>query len=426
MEFIKDSEIIDILWKSIKKETLSDEELTTLNAWLSRSGHNRELLAKVTDEKKLGVELEFLLNRDSETTWNRILLAIETKVVRMKFWRKSIVAAAILIVALAGGTLFYLSRPSQKEKDIALEIAKLKSADAVIRNAAFTGDGSPAVPGALLTLLDGTVVDLGKTDGPINIKTKNGISKLINNLQDGELVFDADARHLSDEQARITLNTLSLSTLRGRYYRVVLPDGSKIKLNAASTLRFPIAFSSKERRVAITGEAYFEVSPVSSFSPQSPFFINANDVDIEVLGTSFNLNAYPDEEDVTTTLVRGAVVIKKGDSVCQLKSGEQAKVSNSNELPVKPIRHSAVSEKELSAATAWNNDDKFTFNKSTVNEVMRQISRWYNMEVVFKSRQSHDFFSGSISRKLNISGTIHILQSNGINARLEGTKIVVY
>lgn len=412
MNHIDNKIIVNILWKNLNADVLTAREQEELDHWLAESVHNRNVFGEMADTQKWNEEVKLLLSRDSQATWEKILQAIETtsrteapeagriRKINVRFVRY---AAAVLVAALAGA--YFLYGPSQKEEATTVKTIIDKAVDAIL----------PGSHKAVLTLADGSVIDLAKTGGRIDSKNNN--IRITNNLQEGELVFDAAGSLLADDQLPITLNTLSIP--RGGSYRVILPDGSKIWLNAASTLRFPILFSNKERTVELTGEAYFEVEPVFLSAKFPPFHVKANGVDINVLGTQFNVKAYTDEHQVATTLERGAVVVSKGGQVCQLKPGEQARVTD--ELPVKPIRREKVDAKEFSL---WKNG-YFSFTGLPIEDIMNQISRWYDVEVVFNGAKPGDTFSGAVNRNISISGIIKLLQINGMDAKIDKRKLVV-
>jgi ferric-dicitrate binding protein FerR (iron transport regulator) len=204
-----------------------------------------------------------------------------------------------------------------------------------------------------------------------------------------------------------------ITTPRGGQYKVVLPDGSKVWLNAASSLRFPIAFAGDERSVLLTGEAYFEINPQPApggNGKKLPFIVNANGVKVSVLGTHFDVMAYADEATLQTTLLEGSVKVSSGNASGLLKPGQQAQVQDGK---IKVIKTDAGS------AVAWK-DGFFNFEQGAdVPEVMRQISRWYNVDVVYEKSVPQREFDGKISRDEKIADLVKILETNNINVRLD-------
>jgi ferric-dicitrate binding protein FerR (iron transport regulator) len=206
----------------------------------------------------------------------------------------------------------------------------------------------------------------------------------------------------------------TISTPKGGQYQVTLSDGSKVWLNAASSLRFPATFSGKERKVELTGEGYFEVA----HNKKMPFHVTVNDLDVEVLGTHFNINAYADESAIKTTLLEGSVKVVKGNETKIIEPGEQASVTTSeDEINVKQ-------QVDLEQVVAWKNGI-FQFERADIESVMRQISRWYDIDVDYHGRVS-EHFGGTISRDVNISDVLKMLEmTGGVNFKIDGKKVIV-
>jgi ferric-dicitrate binding protein FerR (iron transport regulator) len=202
----------------------------------------------------------------------------------------------------------------------------------------------------------------------------------------------------------------TISTPRGGSSRIVLPDDTRVWLNAASSIRYPLAFSSDERRVEITGEAYFEVTK----NKQQPFRVVYLNQELEVVGTHFNINAYADEPLAKTTLIEGAVKI---DNKYTLTPGDQAQLNKSNIVEI--IRPVDVTE-----SIAWIND-QFEFNEADIYEIMRQISRNYDVDVEFEGKIPAEHFTGKISHKETLPHVIQILELSGFHIELTGKKILV-
>ncbi|PUZ22496.1 FecR family protein [Chitinophaga costaii] len=254
-------------------------------------------------------------------------------------------------------------------------------------------DLAPGHAGALLTLANGQQVLLDSVgNGPV--ASQHGVQVV---QQHGQLAYTGVPQEMA-------YNTLS--TPAGKTYRIVLPDGTQVWLNAASSITYPVAFTGKDRQVSMTGEAYFEVA----HRPQQPFRIKCGHALIEDIGTAFNVNAYTDEAALTTTLVEGAVKIalQPGTAAVArpastvLKPGEQAALQASGEITV-------ASEVDLRAVTAWK-DGNFRFNNADIHTIMRQVARWYNVQVIYEG-DIEATFSGGISRDVNASELLHILES---------------
>jgi ferric-dicitrate binding protein FerR (iron transport regulator) len=203
----------------------------------------------------------------------------------------------------------------------------------------------------------------------------------------------------------------TITTPRGGQYQVTLPDGTKVWLNAESSLRFPTAFTEKERAVELTGEAYFEVAT----NKNKPFLIKTGQSNTRVLGTSFNIMAYNDEGPVKTTLLEGAVKIAEGGRSALLQPGEQG-IFNSGSITTKTVN--------IRAVIAWK-DGYYFFDRTPVQSVMRQIARWYNVDIVYKGAMPKDEIVGRIPRSAYVSDVLHIMELIGIHFKIEGRTIIV-
>ena len=218
-----------------------------------------------------------------------------------------------------------------------------------------------------------------------------------------------------DMDAKPVYNTIT--TANGNQYQLILTDGSKVWLNAASSIRFPASFTGNERKVEITGEAYFEVAK----NPNKPFKVEfknkeGDKSEIEVLGTHFNVNAYPDEPAFKTTLLEGSVKIINAHAVQMLTPGQQARLS----------RQGIELEKnaDIEQVMAWKNGF-FLFDNTDIYTLMRQVSRWYDVDVHFEGSIPGDGFSGKISRNVPLSKFLQVLEMNEVHVRTEGRKVTV-
>ena len=270
-------------------------------------------------------------------------------------------------------------------------------------------DIPPGINNAVLTLDNGTTIVLDSAaDGAL--VQQGGIKVLKIN---GQIAYDKAAN--ANPQAAPTYNTIT--TARGNQYQVILADGSKIWLNAASSIRFPSYFTGNERKVEITGEAYFEVAKDAAKPFRVEFSNQSGEKgEIEVLGTHFNVNAYPEEEDIKTTLLEGSVKIKRGSNVLMLAPGQQAKVTSADIM----LKNDVV----LSQVVAWK-DGFFVFNNSDIKIIMRQVARWYDVEVEFEGKIPSEGFTGKVSRNVPLSKFIKVLELNDVNVKTEGRKIII-
>lgn len=301
-------------------------------------------------------------------------------------------AAAAAILLLAGAGTWYWSKKAPEPKQIVLTTARPAH------------DATPGISGAILTLDDGSQVALDSTGNGV-VANQNGSKVLLNN---GQLAYEK-----SNAGGKISYNTMS--TPRGRQFKVVLPDGTKVWMNAASSIRYPTAFTGSERKVEIQGEAYLEVAQDAS----KPFIIAvAGGATIKVLGTSLNINAYHDEHSINTTLVTGSIQVAADDNnAVTLVPGKQARI---NKQSGKISIHAAEEEQVL----AWKNG-LFIFEKADIQTIMRQLSRWYDVDVDFKNITDKKF-SGTIPRNVNVSTVFNILEATGnVHFSIADNKVTV-
>lgn len=308
---------------------------------------------------------------------------------RSRPWRRLAVAAAVLLVLTAGAWWWWSTPQPDLPPQVAYKVM-------------------PGGDRALLTLADGTVIPL---DSAANgtLAQQGGVKIL--KLDSGRLAYSADPGNAS---AATSYNTLA--TPRGGQFRVTLPDGSRVWLNAASSIRYPTVFTGRERKVELTGEAYFEVESNSSM----PFKVALQGGgEVLVLGTHFNINAYADEELQKTTLLEGAVSIAAGGQHKTLRPGQQAQMEPGNAAAGITVR-----ETDVEAVVAWKNG-YFQFNQADIRAVMRQIARWYDVEISYEGRVRDRKFWGDISRDAGIADVLKVLETSGVHFRIEGKKIVV-
>ncbi|WP_207536452.1 FecR family protein [Desertivirga arenae] len=276
------------------------------------------------------------------------------------------------------------------------------------------------VPGgnkALLTLADGSTIILeDEMDGELAQTGGTSIRK----TGEGQVVFDANGSTAEAGTAIAGLNTIS--TPRGGHYRLTLPDGSKVWLNAASSIRFPTRFSATERKVLVEGEAYFEIEKLNlpGGKGKVPFQVVSGTQIIEVLGTKFNLNSYADENAIVTTLIEGAVKVRSAESPALetvLRPGQQSVLPRDGQLI-------GVSYADTETAVAWK-EGYFRFDKKDLRAIMRQISRWYDVEVEYAAPVTTEQYVGKIKRSEEVSGVLRVLQLGDVRFTINGRKITV-
>lgn len=378
---------------------ITEEEQTILDNWVNASAENKQLFATLTNNDELQAKLNLLheiegTKEDAKRRAMQLIFpgAMVTPIRRAathSIW-KSVAAAAVVTAVLGTGVWLLL------KKDVP-EVATVQpSTHGVL------ADATPGVYKAQLVLDDGSTIEL---DSAGNRKlAQQGNMQVMN--ADGQLVYKKDAT----TKATALFNTLK--TARGQMYPVKLSDGSAVWLNSSSSIRFPVAFTEQERRVEITGEAYFEVA----HNDKKPFTVSVNGTEVQVVGTVFNINSYNDEGSMRTTLLKGAVKVKKGDHQVMIKPGEQAQVVNDNIKVNKDVN--------ITKEVAWKNG-LFYFKNEDLKTIMRQISRWYNVDVVYEGNVSKEGISGKIYRNANLSEVLKLLNVLEVNFKIEGKKLII-
>jgi ferric-dicitrate binding protein FerR (iron transport regulator) len=316
---------------------------------------------------------------------------------RNRWWA----AAAAIILLLGTGAYIYMSRSRSPKA----ELVQVKPEINVKKNVAPGGNK------AMLILANGTAIILDSAaNGQLAQQGKTIVSKLNN----GQIVYAAsNSPSTGGGRGEALYNTLS--TPRGGQYQLVLPDGSIVWLNAASSIRYPTAFAGNEREVEVTGEAYFEVTKNAA----RPFRVKMNNgAAVEVLGTHFNINAYNDEPATKITLLEGRIKVSGKTGNVIIKPGQQARLTDQNNI-LKVDNDADVEE-----VMAWKNG-AFQFGGADIQTVMRQISRWYDVEVEYQGNISLHF-AGTMSRNVNISQVLEMLEkAGGLKTAVTGRKITV-
>jgi ferric-dicitrate binding protein FerR (iron transport regulator) len=301
------------------------------------------------------------------------------------------VAASVILLLGAGA---YLWTSDTKNASLPKMVAKT--------------DIPPGKDGAILTLANGRQVVLDSLENGL-IAVQNGAQAVIRN---GELVYNATSGAATGE---VLYNTMS--TPKGRQFSLLLPDGTRVWLNAASSIRYPTLFTGNERRVEVTGEAYFEVAGDKA----KPFKVAiADKAAIEVLGTSFNINAYNNEPAINTTLIEGRIKVinptSKNPTSAILSPLDQALIQHST----LNIQHNT----DISKVLAWKNG-LFYFDGLDVQEAMRQLERWYDIEVVYEGAVPNIWFGGKMSRDVSLNGLLQMLSDSQLKFRIEGGRRLI-
>jgi len=306
---------------------------------------------------------------------------------------RRIAAAAVIFLLLGAGVYLWVSRVPKADPARTGETAVL-----------LKNDVAPGGNKAVLTLANGSAILLDSVH--TGILAQQGNAAVVKS-NDGQLAYNT----LHEKPTEVLYNTLA--TPRGGQYRLVLPDGSKVWLNAASSIHYPTAFAGKERKVAITGEAYFEVAKNESM----PFVVMANGTAVQVLGTQFNVNAYDDEVMVKTTLLEGAVRVTKDAATALLQPGEQAQLTKAGEIKL-------VHDADIEEAIAWKNG-LFQLKSADVPTIMRQMARWYDVAIVYEGGVPDGHISGKVPRGMNLSKVLEVFELSGVHFKIEGKKIIV-
>ncbi|MEI3802650.1 MULTISPECIES: FecR family protein [unclassified Chitinophaga] len=327
----------------------------------------------------------------SQRILHRLLAAVEdnNKEVPVRripsWWRYA--AAAVLIAAVATMAVWFISNYK-------------KSVPSLAGNVSPSGEIVSGSSRAVLKLGDGEEILLDSTQGNI---VRNGNFKV--NNDSGKLDYEGKAGKMEYH---------TLTTPRGGQYRLLLPDGTAVWLNAESSITYPTVFTDNYRKVKVMGEVYFEVAK----NKDQPFMVDVNSkATVAVLGTSFNVNAYTDEQNIRTTLLEGSIMMIHDQQTAMLRPGQQAQINNE-------LKMNIINNADVEMVVAWKNG-LFRFDHAHLDEVLRQMSRWYDVGVVYENGVPDIIFSGEIKRDLNLSQALVVLEKMGVHYRIEGKKIIV-
>jgi transmembrane sensor len=376
----------------------SDVEKQLVEAWYNELIDTGELDWEEGEEESMQATME---NRLLQNMTDDALPYVPVR--RMHTAAKAWLVAAAMLVLLTGAA-YYLHTKQQA--------ALLAKKTETLKN-----DVEPGSNKAVLTLSNGTTIVLD--DASNGVIAEQGNAKVLK-PEDGQLLY---SREGESENEPLAYNTLA--TPRSGQYQLILPDVSKVWLNSESSIHYPIAFTGNERRVQITGEAYFEVAKLQlSSGKKMPFIVEKGEMQVEVLGTHFNVNAYSDEKAIKTTLLEGKVRVVKNTAAGQQQSavlapGEQAVIAGHSPLT---IHHSP----DVDNVVAWKNG-LFHFENADIKTVMRQLARWYDVDVVYEGTTvKNDPLFIEISRNTRLSDVLKVLQETG-SARfaIQGKKIIV-
>jgi transmembrane sensor len=385
---------INTLFEKYQNNQCSPEEIEELLEYF-RIGDNEALL-KTHIDLALGIDTSDDIELEKAT--NEVYGRIKSKVLQDKPGVRRLVqmrwiAAASILLFLSFGTYFLLHKQPQQQ---------------LVQNQVH--DIAPGGNKTILTLANGKKIILNSAHN--GLLAEQGGSA-VNKTADGVIVYSNAGSNKAQDPELITYNAIDIPR-GGEYQLVILPDGSKVWVNSASSLRYPTAFTGNERKVELAGEAYFEVV----HNPDKPFRVVSNSQTVEVLGTHFNINSYNDEPAIKTTLLEGKVKVTatSNNLVKILTPGQQAAL-NASSFTVNPV--------DTEEAIAWKNG-QFMFNNDKITYIMRAISRWYNVDVEYSGAIPEDSFGGGTSRFKNVSEVLNILQLTGkVHFKIAGRKIIV-
>lgn len=392
---MNNEQVIELISK-YNEGIASKEEVRLVENWFVKQSEIRQ--REPEDLDYLDVKRQMWLNIDQQI--DRPLtkrLSPDTPPSGKSVWRISMAAAAAVLVIALTAILFY-----RNYNDVA--------GPQIVKN-----DINPGKNKAVLTLANGQKISL--TDA-LNGKLAQQAGVTISKTANGQLVYQA----APNASGKNTAEYNTIEAPRGGQWQVILPDGSKVFLNASSSLKYPVVFAAKERKVELKGEAYFEIS----HNKKAPFRVRAKGQTVEVLGTHFNIMSYDDEKTVKTTLLSGSVKVSSnaknasGVNAAEflvLKPGEQSQVSPGNMKLIQDV--------DLEDVLAWKNG-YFKFNEN-LRSIMTKVSRWYDVEVVYETQPDPEFkFKGEISRDKNISELLNMLDYTGnVHFKIEGRRVIV-
>lgn len=404
-EPINNKRIAALVFKYLLQK-LSDSEQQELDEWIAESEQHQIAFTEMTHRASLPLKLEQYNEVDTEGIWLKIanqapdltMATVTTSppLYRNIWFRLGIAASAIAVIAIGGW--YFTGNNAGKNSTPKLSATTVKN------------DVAPGGNKAVLTLADGRTIVLDNAqNGSLATQGSTAILK-----QQDQVTYQSG----SSNNGEILYNTIS--TPRGGQFHVTLPDGTNVWLNAASSIHFPTQFNGSQRKVSVSGEAYFEVRK----DPTKPFIVAITPSplgegrgEVEVLGTHFNVNAYSDENNINTTLLEGSIKFtnnaqrltqnaERNTNVVVLKPGQQAILNNDAD------KASVVNSNDANASISWVKG-VFHFEKANLGNVMRQLSRWYDVQVAYEGTMPHQTITGDVERNIPLSELLSILEQMG-------------
>lgn len=384
--------LADLITKSIKGD-ISEEESQQLKQWEESSLYNRDLLRSIKDENSFNAKLNEYSTVDWEADYSEFIQKKHKRDKKIRLFRFAKYAAAILLPVAIAGAFFLIDKPDYgKDMKVAvIEAGKSK---------------------ATLTLANGEIIDLS-TEIKQELKEEDGSSI---SRDSGKISYSINKQVVAEAKIDKPIYN-KLYVPRGGEYFLTLGDGTKVWLNSDTKLRYPVAFTGKKRQVYLEGEAYFDVTK----NAEKPFIVSVKDANVKVLGTSFNVKAYNEEDLISTTLVEGKVSFKseKLKKELVLAPGEQGNViSESGALTKKKV--------DVSLYTSWK-DGRMAFKGERMEDILRTLSRWYDVEIFYMNEKCKDIlFTGDVKRYNDFNSILKIIEiTNLVRFKAKGRTITV-
>ena len=387
---------LQFLFNKYLAEKITAGEKSELSGLIS-SANDKEILDLLSQEwENNEEEISVLSSDEADSILKQIIGENSAKVIPIYFYQKTWFRVAAAVLFMVG--VFSIYKMVGTEKKTEQQVAHVEK---------INEDIAPGGNKATLTLSDGSTIILDTAEN--GTLTHQGNARVVK-LKNGKIAYQQ-----RDNVSKTKVEYNTVTTPRGGQYQLELADGSKVWLNAASSITFPTLFTGNRREVNITGEAYFEVA----HNTKMPFHVGTNGIEVQVLGTHFNINAYGDDGVINTTLLEGSVKVTKGNGSVIINPGEQAQVNKStgNITTKKDV--------DLESAIAWKNG-KFIFQGEEIQGIMKQLDRWYDVSISYQTKITRERFVGVISRNVNLSQILSMLEKTGVvKFKIVGKNVIV-
>ena len=370
-----------------RRETLSEAEQAHLQRWRTASEGNEQAYARMTAPDFLEQGREQWQHFDWRIAFGRFLQRREQRQRALRLWRRVATAAAVVIPLVVAVVLYRVEQPRDKQQGLAMAT-----------------DIHPGKSQARLTLADGRTVDFGQEQGDSTL------------LTDGtriEASTSGVTYEVGETPDSVVYNRLEIP--RGGEFCLTLSDGSRVWLNASTSIRYPVKFGPGERRVYLDGEAYFEVTK----DTKRPFHVEFSGTEVTVLGTAFNVKAYDDEESTYTTLVSGSVSVRTREKQTVIHPGEQIEIdATSGQMQLREV--------DTTAYTAWRKG-RFVFVRQPMESIMQTLARWYNIRVIFLDEAARRVsITGNVRRYATFEMVMDMLEMTGdVHFELKGNDVYI-